>query len=257
MLLHRCQLALQPQVGRQLPAANMSQLSYSEHSEKRSACWPTSTSSGWGWWVGWPWIMRQLIATSHASVALCSTLACRSKPPPPIHSHSLAGVVFDTNQITLSSHRQSYRRHYSSWKSGWTWCQQINLHQLRVLLGNLFHMAQCCEPVRLLLIHMLATLRGCPIPGQVKLDMAFRKDIHWFQKYSASTNDIFTTIQDARHHVHISMDACITRWHFVQTKSYYIQRILTVLATRSVAHLRAVGLKCCGSTKQIDPTSRR
>ena len=62
------------------------------------------------------------------------------------------------------------------------WVGQVsaNLHQLRVLLDNLSHMAQCCEPARLFLNRMLVMLRGCPISGEVRLDTKLRKDINWF-----------------------------------------------------------------------------
>ena len=55
-----------------------------------------------------------------------------------------------------------------------------------MLLGKLFHMAQCCQPTRLFLNRMLAMLRQCPVVGE-----EFKKDITWFCKYLAGTNTIF------------------------------------------------------------------
>ena len=58
----------------------------------------------------------------------------------------------------------------------WTSKQHANIHELRALLRKLLHMMQCCPPVRYCVNHMLATLRDCPIIGQVQFMQEFQKD---------------------------------------------------------------------------------
>ena len=58
---------------------------------------------------------------------------------------------------------------------------------LRVLLGKLFYMAQCCPTTRMFLNRMM---RSCPAQGKVKLSLDFTKDLIWIQKYPPATNGI-------------------------------------------------------------------
>ena len=84
-----------------------------------------------------------------------------------------------------------------------------NLHQLCVLLSKLFHMAQWCQPNKLFLNRMLATLRQCPVAGEVTLDEKFKNDINWFCKYLSGTNGMFIIEQDASQVISTHLRQCL------------------------------------------------
>ena len=88
--------------------------------------------------------------------------------------------------------------------------QAANIHQLRVLLGKLLHIAQCCQSARLFLNCMFATLRDCPGDGTIQLSAEFKKDLQWFRLYATSSNGVSIIDEDVRQTVDIFVDACTT-----------------------------------------------
>lgn len=58
-----------------------------------------------------------------------------------------------------------------------------NLLALRVLLGKLFYVSQCCIPARFILNRILEILMSCPPIGDMEISSMFRKDLQWFDTY--------------------------------------------------------------------------
>ena len=59
----------------------------------------------------------------------------------------------------------------------WGAKHSVNIHQLRMLLWKLFHIAQCCTANRLFLICMLMTLRECATTSHIILSTKFQEDL--------------------------------------------------------------------------------
>ena len=130
--------------------------------------------------------------------------------------------IFDTLQMTVAIPQVTLHETLQLMDE-WADRLSANLHQLRVIPGKLFHVSQCCEPARLFLNRMLATLIGCSIKEKVKLDTEFKKDIQWFRKYLVSANWIFMMDQDVKHPMHINMDACTTLGGTLCCQRYHTQ----------------------------------
>ena len=75
--------------------------------------------------------------------------------------------------------------------AAWSTKSMATLHQLRIILGNLLNISQCCVPARFFLNHMLSTLRACPPTSSTVLSSEVGKDLHWFFDYLPSTNGIY------------------------------------------------------------------
>ena len=88
--------------------------------------------------------------------------------------------------------------------------RHANIHELRPLLGRLFHVAQCCPLTSYFVNRMLSTLRECPHAGYIELNSKFKKDLHWFEVYLPHTNGIYLIHQDNRVQVEVFVDACTT-----------------------------------------------
>ena len=94
----------------------------------------------------------------------------------------------------------------------WQWSNksQANIHELKTLLGKLFHVSQCCPPPQFFMNRMLHTLQARPPIGHIKLDLGFQKDIQCFLAYLPWTNGIFIISQEMREQVEIFLGACGT-----------------------------------------------
>ena len=88
-------------------------------------------------------------------------------------------------------------------------CKEVaNIHDLCVLLKNLFYMVQCCPSAWIFINRMLDTLMRCPLQGVIHLSVEFQKDSACFQCFLPQTNGVFLIHEDARQPVILIMDAC-------------------------------------------------
>jgi hypothetical protein len=132
-----------------------------------------------------------------------------AKSKPPSTSLCFLGVQFDTIAMTMSIPPEKLQD-ITHLVDSWATRSSATIHELRSLLGKLLHIANCCEPARLFLNRMLATLRAAHQSPQVELPDSFQKDIKWFQRYLPSTNGVYIIHEDTRPVTHIYVDSCMT-----------------------------------------------
>ena len=102
-----------------------------------------------------------------------------------------------------------------------------HIHELRSLLGHLFHMAQCSHHTKLFINCMLAT---------ISLSHEFKKDTAWFMDYHPWTNRVYIIDEDHWEPVHIFVDTCASGAKTLcQSKGYHAQfpaHLIYVLVSR-------------------------
>ena len=85
-----------------------------------------------------------------------------TRPPPPPSQHmTWLGLDFDTVLMTITIH-SSKLNESADIVTGWQARSHVDLHALRVLLGKLLNLTQCCPPDGFFLNRMLDTLRASP-----------------------------------------------------------------------------------------------
>ena len=89
----------------------------------------------------------------------------------------MLGLEFNSVTMTISIH-QPKLADIADLVEARSTRSQATLDQLRVLLGKLLNISQCCVPARFFLNRMLATLRSCPLTGSTALHSEFIKDLH-------------------------------------------------------------------------------
>ena len=93
----------------------------------------------------------------------------------------------------------------------WKTRAHTDLHSLRVLLGKLMNVSQCCHPVRHFLNHMLNTLKACIAAGTIPLMLEFRKDRSRFDQFLPETNGVYIIHEEKHTPLGLHIDMCITR----------------------------------------------
>ena len=86
----------------------------------------------------------------------------------------------------------------------------MQLHNLRVLLGKLFFISQCCLPAWVFLNRILATTRVCPAVDEIPLSAEFQKCINWFACYLPVSNSIYIIHDETRVPANVYVDVCNT-----------------------------------------------
>ena len=97
----------------------------------------------------------------------------------------------------------------------WSSKLYTNIHELRALLGKLFHVAQHCPPTRFFINRMLTTLTSCPLIGPVQLMQVFIIDTQWLKAYLPHTNGIYMIHQDDRRPADLFVQDA---WHYMTLK---------------------------------------
>ena len=100
------------------------------------------------------------------------------------------GLNVDTISMTITIAQEKLAE-IATLVTEWQGYSHTNLHALRVLLGKLFRVSQCCVPARIFLNQMLETLRTCPAKENTALPLEFKKDLNWFAEYLPSTNSMY------------------------------------------------------------------
>ena len=90
----------------------------------------------------------------------------------------------------------------------WSHKRRANIHELRALLGKLFHVSQCCLPARYFVNHVFTTPRDCPVTGHVQLTKEVQRDVEWLKAYLLCTKAVYMIHQDDRVLVSLYVDAC-------------------------------------------------
>ena len=94
--------------------------------------------------------------------------------------------------------------------AAWSTKSIATLHQLRVLLGKLLNISQCCVPPRFFLNWMLSSIRACPPTCSTALSSENVKDLHWFSEYFLSTNGTYIIYEEARQPVNLFINVIDT-----------------------------------------------
>ena len=89
----------------------------------------------------------------------------------------------------------------------WLLKEVANIHELLIILGKLFYLAQYCSPARLCVNRMLDSLRRCPVQGVIHLSVEFRIDLAWFQCFLPQTDEVFLIHEVTREPVLLFVDA--------------------------------------------------
>ena len=117
------------------------------------------------------------------------------------------GPNFNTTDMTITIPQEKLED-IATLVREWLGYSQTNLHALTFLLSKLFHISQCCVPVRFFLNRMLETLRAYPQMENTALSPEFKGDLHWFAEYLPSTNGVYILHANDRNTVHVFIDAC-------------------------------------------------
>ena len=112
-----------------------------------------------------------------------------SKASPPNTVMVWLGVLFDTTNMTMAVPETKIKE-VMTLASRWLNSARCTKTQLRKFLGKLFHIATCCETLRLFCNRLLETLRAAPNTGYVTLGPAFHADIRWILQYLPMYNGI-------------------------------------------------------------------
>ena len=105
-----------------------------------------------------------------------SLVEAKHKASPPSQQMTWLGMDFDLVQMSITicpSKLAEITILFSGWK---TW-SHADLHSLRVLLGKLLNVTQCCPLARYFLNHMLDTTRACPSIGLIHFTWGFQKGL--------------------------------------------------------------------------------
>ena len=132
------------------------------------------------------------------------------KASPPAQAMTWLGLQFDTVEMTVTFPSEKLQNTFQLVED-WVSRQAANIHQLQALLGQLLHIAQCCQSTRLFLNCMLATLRECPGDGTIWLSPELKKDLQWFLHNSTACNGVSIIDEDAcPGHGHLC--GCLYHW---------------------------------------------
>ena len=69
---------------------------------------------------------------------------------------------------------------------------------MRMFLGKLLNVAQCCATACFFLTHLSEILKGCPAQGSIRLSQQFNNDLAWFAQFFPDTNRVFILYEDNR-----------------------------------------------------------
>lgn len=117
--------------------------------------------------------------------------------------------------------------------------------QLQSLAGSLLYIHKCVKPARLFTNRVLATLRGSPEKGQVKLTDEFQKDIAWFNKFLTQFNGSSFFHKQLNEEVqNMYLDACLVGMGGVWGTEVYQCAVpyLSAYPNASIVHLEMLNV---------------
>ena len=117
------------------------------------------------------------------------------------------GVQFDSLLMQISMPQHKIDETLSLCRA-WHTKRYATRSQLQQLLGKLFHIGQCCKPVRLFVSRMLDTLRKAPAQGSTALDSEFQKDLEWFLSFLPLYNGVH--LIQSEPDICMEVDSCLS-----------------------------------------------